>query len=181
MLDSELTDRLAEPVKVLQIIVTAMVTGVVLFLGVATQLRLSGQMADQPNGTGSLVTYIATGYGVAAVLVRTVLASVIVTAGRRKILQQVAQSDDDAMSRDEDVVDGLVSLFRVRTIVAAAVLEGSALFLVVAYMIEGESLAMIAAVLLVLFLACHFPTRGRAADWIDRERRRIEQERLSAR
>ena len=178
MSDSELTDSLAEPVKVLQIIVAAMVAGVVLFLGVVIHSHAGGRLADQPDGTGSLVTYIATGYGVVAVLARTVLASVIVANGRRKIAQS---HTEDPMSGDDNVVDGLVSLYRVRTIVAAAVLEGSALFCVVAYLIEGESLAAIAAIVLTLLLAGHFPTCGRVAGWIDREQRRIEQERLSTR
>lgn len=190
MSDPDLQDKLGQPIVVLQIIVGAMVLGLVGFLGMVVALRAGGQAFAEPAATGSLVTYIAIGYAVAVVLVRAMIPSVVASVGRQKILRETVDpaGDGDAAGGDRhgspsgaDDVDGLLGLFRAKTIITAALFEGAGLFVVVAYMIEGTRLALLGAIVLAVLLACHFPTRTAAVGWIEDQRRLLEQERMLSR
>ncbi len=180
MSDPNLQDKLAQPIQVLQIIVGAMVLGIVAFLAVIIALRAGGQAFGAPAATGSLITYVAIAYAVGAVLVRAIIPSVVTSAGRQKILRETAGSadDGDAAGGNGGEVDKLLGVFRTKTIITAALFEGAGLFVVVAYMIEGTSLALLGAIVLAVLLAYHFPTRSAAAGWIEDQRRLLEQEQM---
>ncbi|MBN1342879.1 MAG: hypothetical protein JXQ73_09385 [Phycisphaerae bacterium] len=189
MSDPDPRDLLAQPVRVLQIIVAAVLFGVIALLAVILSEGLAGMSAEDPKGTGSLITYLALGYSAAAVVVCLVLPGIIVRAGRRKMLREPAArpayaEDENTMPHphqktDDEVFGKLLRLFHVKTIISAAILEGMALFLLVAYMIEGKPTALAAAIVLTVGIALQFPTCSRAADWIDAQRRRLHAERTA--
>jgi hypothetical protein len=68
-------------------------------------------------------------------------------------------------------------VYMTRTIVAAALLEGAALMAIVAYMLEGSTVALGLAVALVAGILLHFPTASRVAGRIETKMRRVEEER----
>ena len=71
----------------------------------------------------------------------------------------------------------LFVVFQTRTIVAGALLEGTAFFALITYMIERSPLALTLAVLLILGVAVHFPTRSGVIRWIEDQLRLVERER----
>ena len=68
-------------------------------------------------------------------------------------------------------------VYMTRTIVAAALIEGAAFMSIVAYMLEGSTVALGLAVALVAGILLHFPTASRVVGWIEAQVRRVEEER----
>ena len=62
-------------------------------------------------------------------------------------------------------------------IVSAAMFEGTAFFLIIAYMLERSPWALAAAIALILGIAADFPTQRRVSDFIERQLSIMEQER----
>ncbi|HVX60236.1 MAG TPA: hypothetical protein VHC19_06540, partial [Pirellulales bacterium] len=61
--------------------------------------------------------------------------------------------------------------------IAVAILEGAAFFLVVAYQLERNPLALAVAIPLIIVIAAHFPTPARVAEWVERQLRRLDEDR----
>lgn len=72
----------------------------------------------------------------------------------------------------------LLTAFRQKTMVSAALFEGCAFFAVIAYLIEGSPLSLGLAALLVLGVAAHFHTQSRAIAWVERQMETVEQEKF---
>jgi hypothetical protein len=73
-------------------------------------------------------------------------------------------------------VDSLLAVYQMRTIIAAALLEGAVFFMAVAYLLEGHVLALGLGALLALAVAAHFPTAAGVAAWVDEQRDRLRLE-----
>jgi hypothetical protein len=63
-----------------------------------------------------------------------------------------------------------------KTIIGAALLEGSAFACGVAYLLEGHPLALAGAAVCTIGVALHFPTTSGVTSWIDAHERRIAEE-----
>lgn len=153
----------------LQIVVGAMIGGCLFFLAIALVLRVQGAFgaaAKQP-----IVTYVAVGFAVLALAARVIVPAAVVRSGRGRLAARQAGSSDPAETTRE-----LWRLLTTRTIVAAALLEGATFFSLVAYMLEGSPLALVIAVLLIVGLGMHMPTRSTAAGWIERQTAALKQE-----
>ena len=174
MPDSRPQDELGPVLQQLQIIVGALVAGCVFLLVVA--LLVSRGM--DAGGDPPLVSYIAIGSAVMAVLARVALPHTIVAAGRRKILSEAGHhaARGDRLDRSAATA-GLLQLLPTATIVACALLEGTTFFLLVAYLIEQWLPALVIAVAMIFLLVLHVPTRSRVVHWIDDQLALLEQER----
>ena len=188
MSDPDPRSRPVPPFHALQIIVVAMMLGVTILLIVAAAMGPTLRPLPEPDEAGPVITYVAIAFAISALFARAVVPNLVVTAGRRKIAQRLAQADGGdgseratgaEVSQDASVVEELARLFYTKTVIRCAILEGAGMFLGVAYLLEGNRLALGVAILIVLFLALHFPTRSGAAGWTDDQRRRLEQDRLA--
>jgi hypothetical protein len=65
----------------------------------------------------------------------------------------------------------------VKTIFAAAVLEGAAILLLIAHLVEDSPLSLGVAIVLIVVLAAHFPTESRVDGWIEDQTRLLDEER----
>lgn len=151
----------------MQIIVGAMVAGCVFFLAIAL---VAGQQGGLVLAPPDLLTLIAAGVAGAALVARLVVVSVVTAFGRRRIARR-----NDTDLHDPSVCRGLVALYQTRMIVGAALIEGPTFFLLIAYLSERSPLALILAVVLILGLALHMPTRGRVTRWIEGQMRRMDE------
>jgi hypothetical protein len=184
MADPDAQDRLGQAVRMLQLITVAMVMGVVTFLMVAMVLRATGTAAMPKEGAQPVVTFVAVIMAVVMLVAQSIVPGLMVKAGRQKLAQaRPGPGDDgaDAMSKPNGEAQELIRIFASMTIVGIAMIEAPALLAVVAFMIEGKQLALLLAVGLVIILGYRIPTKIRAADWMDLQRRQLEQERLSQR
>jgi hypothetical protein len=174
-------DELPGRVLAMQIIVAALVMGCVVFAIVA--IVVSASMAA--NDDSKLITYLALGVAVFAMIPRAVAPTIMVSAGRKKILEQLKgkSAQGDAGTRtvrfdelEDEAGRHAIPLLQGKLIVSAALIEGPTFLLLVAYMLERSPIALAAAGFMVLLLAMHFPTFDRAAEWIDGQLRSLKEE-----
>jgi hypothetical protein len=186
MLDFDRREVVSARLRAAQIIVAAMVIGALAFLAVVHFLV-------PPNATGGsaarqsaipIITYAAMAYAVTAIILGPIFATLMTTSTRRRLAKALppealrqAGSDDKAKRLAEAVVSGLSALFLGKTIVNAALFEGGALFLGVAYMLERKPLVAVMAAILIVGLLSLVPTRDRANRWMDEQLRMLEEER----
>ena len=172
----DLRQQLAGQVRVLQIIVAAITLSPAIFLGVV----LATPPGAKPAGGNVSLTYLACGAAVAAVLARLVVPSLLVRSFRRQIAAGAwpppSQTGNSPAAPMSDA-GKLAGVYTVSSIIAVAILEGAAFFLIVAFQAERHPWAASAAVLLVLMIAAHFPTRSRAAEWIETQLPRLDEDR----
>lgn len=135
--------------RVLQIIVSSLVLGV---LALAGFLVFSGALQPPPKpGFLSQLSIVMAAINVAlhaiipSIVERAALANQSVGAG----------------------VPQLLTIFQTRTIIAAALLEGAALFATVTVMIEHQSWVLVVTGVLLLLLILQIPTRTRVEQWLE--------------
>lgn len=174
----DLRQHLAGQVRVLQIIVAAITLGPLAFLGYVLSTPPPGPPAA---GAGNVsLTYIACGAAAVAVIAWRVVPSLVLRSQRRQIAAgqwPPSGSGDDSLAAPMSDAGNLCAAYTVRTIVAVAILEGAAFFLIVAYQTEREPLALGAAALLILMIAAHFPTRTRVAVWVEGQLQNLDEDR----
>jgi hypothetical protein len=70
----------------------------------------------------------------------------------------------------------LLSVFQSKTIVSVGMFEGIALWPAAAFLVEGNPINLGLAVLLMLGVAMHFPTRSRVIRWVEQQLDALQQE-----
>jgi len=186
--DHQWHNELTPVLRTMQIVVGALVAGCAMFLVVV--LVVAPTMAADRRQDMPLITYVATGFAVVSLIVRAVVPGIVVTLGRRRILNgnwPMPASRGGSQPINVEFIERtgdagrLAVLSLNRTIIAAAMLEGAAFFALVAYMIERLPLALVVAVALIVGVALHFPTRSRLVHWVEDQLALIEQERQRGR
>lgn len=168
-------------VRVLQIIVLAMVAGIVCFLTIIlTVPGLARPLATERQGR--IVTYVAAGYGGLALVAAPFLSAGVVSVGRRRIARAPFAAPQKAPLRSSPTplqgdAGSLVTLYFTKTILSAAIYEGSALFLCIAYMLGRNPGTLVVAAILLLALLWQAPTIDRAQRWLTEQLRQIEERR----
>ena len=176
MYGSQLGDAPLDP-SVLRLILPAMIGGVVLFACVVLVVSPdSGSGANSNDQKTPILTYIAGGFLATSVVAALAAPALIVGAARRALGSDPRTKDDrpDAESADERRAWLARTLF-MKILVGSAILEGAALFLIVACMVEGQRLPLMLAAIPVAGIAIQVPTRHRIEQWIDREIRVADQ------
>lgn len=190
MASFDLQEELAPQVRTLQIIIAALAAGVIVFLAGTLVIASpdqgpDGGDAELPLGLG-LMTLVALFMTASMVVARVIVPSQMTAAARRRIAAgtwhppQSTQATEKLLEQTGDA-GKLSMIFMMRTIVAAALLEGAAFTSIVAYMQEGSTVALGLAVALAAGILLHFPTAPRVAGWIEAQLRRVEEERDMAR
>jgi hypothetical protein len=142
--------------RVLQIVVGALVMGVTLFgaFVVFTALKKPPE--------GMTLSYIAVGFGALMVVLHVVVPSIV---ERAALANQSVGSGSQA----------LVDVYFIRTIIAAALLDGAAFMSLVAVMQEHRPWVLgVTAVLLVLMIM-QIPSRTRIEQWLESKMMEREQ------
>jgi drug/metabolite transporter (DMT)-like permease len=155
----------AQTVRSGQIITAAMVFGMLAFLAVVLVVNRPDQATAETTVRTPLLTYTAAAFALLTLLVLAVIVSRIDPFIRRKLASQAAADD----------LQRLAQALLTRSIVILAMLEGAALFNLVAYFLERGVLSLAAAGLLMLIMAAQFPSADRATRWIERQRKLLEQ------
>jgi len=191
VLEPACKDAIARQVRIPQIIVGALAAGPVFFLVIVIVLVQQGFSGT--TDIGPILTYLAVAFAVLAVSARLIVPNLIVARARRGILsgtwhspQSVYSQSQHPQPAQEDLArffeqtgdaGKLFYVFHTRTIVAAAILEGTAFFGLIAYLSEGSLVALVLAVAMIIAVAAHFPTRSGVLEWIEGQLRLLERER----
>ena len=181
MSDSKWQERLTPILRQSQIIVAALIAGCVIFLVIALVIT-GGKVADADQ---PVLTYVAVAFVAVTLIARMIVPGIMIRSGRRKIAQGTWQLPQQAASRPaslqflEETGDAgkLLMIYTASTIVSASLLEGSAFFALIAYLMEHSWLSLGLAGLLILGLSTHVPTRSGLVHWIEDQLALLEQER----
>jgi hypothetical protein len=179
MLADAQREYVARVTATLQIIVAALAFGVLTFAGIA--LLVAVDAAGAAGGPAQpLLTYIAAGAALVALVLSWIVPGLIAGSGRQAIaasepISTATPMRDQPAANELGDVAPLLAAYQTRQIVRAAILEGAAFFCLISYIIEKQSLSLVAAGIMVLLLLGQFPTRSRVEDWIGGEMAAIEQ------
>ena len=179
-MNNQLPDEIGPPVRTLQIVVATLTAGCLIFMVIAIFLVQTGQGPAADNDFPPIMTYMALGFAGVAIVMRMVVPKMIESAARKRIADGTWQLPDQQAQLAELVerlgdAGKLLGVLGIRTIVGGAILEGSAFFALIAYLIEKSPLALGAAIVLIIGVALHFPTRSSATHWIEDQLAAIEQ------
>lgn len=169
--------RLDQTVRVLQIIVGALMAGVVTFAAVVIIARIG-----KPAGGNSFLSMVAVVFAISVMVLRLVVGIAMVAANRYRIAKgtwpsPASQKEDSTLSATETDADRLLAAFQQVTIVQCALPEGAAFFNLIAYVSEGYVWSLAIVAVLMLWMSSSFPTRDSVANWIGRQLELIELER----
>ena len=169
----------------MRIVVLALTAGCLIFMAIVFVIVQPGQAPAADNNSPPIVTYVALGFAGAAIVLRMIVPKIIESAAKKRIAdgtwqglvpiagQQYAQNAE-LVERLGDA-GKLLGVLYIRTIIGGAILEGSAFFALIVYLIEQSPLALAAAVVLIIGVALNFPTRSGTIHWIEDQLARIEQ------
>ena len=176
-------DEIGPQVFTIQIIVAALTAGCLIFMAIAIFLVQTGQAPPVNENDMPLLTYMATAWAGMAIVARMIVPKIIESAARKRIADGTWQAAASGQQQTqvarpaERLGDAgqLLAVLNTRTIVGGAILEGSAFFALVAYLIEKSPLALAAAVVMIIGVVLHFPTRSSATHWIEDQLAAVEQ------
>ncbi len=151
---TETGDRSTRPdvagqTRVLQIIVGALLMGVVFFAGFVV---VTGALQQPPGGR--VLSYVAVGMGALMAVLHVVIPGVI---ERAALANQGVGANPQSM----------VGVYVIRTIVAVALLEGAAFVSVVALMIEHHPWVLGVTGVMLVLMALQIPSRTRVEHWLE--------------
>jgi hypothetical protein len=152
-------------VRNIQIVVAALITGVVVFAVLAVYIR-SQNPAPMAQPVPR-ISYLAIGFTIFMLLARTLAVPVIANLSRKRLLAGPSPSTRQLMEH-----------YSARTIFGSALLEGAAFFMLLAYLTEGLPWTLAGGLVMAGLLAVmQFPTRPRVEAAIEADRRAVEDER----
>jgi hypothetical protein len=170
MITGEQREYLSKCVLVMQIIVGSLAAGAVTFAVVVLVLR-SQQQLNVPHDDSLLLSYIGILGAASAIAAWMIVPRLIVARARQEISEgkTTTLADDRGPSLTEGAkqIQPLVAMHQTRLIVGCALLEGAAFLNVVAYMLEGQLMNLVAVALLVLMIVVQIPTAGGLTSWIE--------------
>lgn len=152
-------------IRTVQIIVASLAMGLILFAGIAMSVR--NDRPPQPQ-QDPLLAYLAVGFAVVMLAIRKTVGSSVVSRHR----QNLASGTDVDLGRGGTppavATDGdrLLYVFQQKTIIESALVEGPAFFVLVAYLVTGETWLLGVAAVLLTMLVVPFPTYDRIEDWV---------------
>jgi hypothetical protein len=170
-------DQLDARIRVMRIITFAQVLGAGIFLVIVLILRAQGQGGNPPNGLLSL-TNIAWPFCLGNLVPYVIFPRAVVRAGRRRLVAPGGAAGPSGRSVPAPPADRAAwyGLYQTQLIIRLGLLQGSALFLIIAYLQEGSPLILGAAVTYVAAIALHFPSRARVDNWADTQAELARQE-----
>jgi hypothetical protein len=171
MLDEKARSEVMGIVRTSQIIVLTLVAGVTVFGGFVWQSRGAGQPA------AGVLTPLALGAALVGIPLSLLLAQFVARSGVRSVAAGTWKTANPQGPAPATDAGRLAGVYQTKTIAGAAILEGVGFLTLFAYMQERQTTTLVAAGVLLGGLLCYCPTAGRLSDWVDRQLRRMKEER----
>lgn len=140
--------------QTVQIIAGGIIAGAGAFLAVAVMIR--GDGLAHPPAESPMVTYVLIALGALFILACQIVPGIVTSSGRERILQSSSGRGDEP----------LLALYQTQLIVGLALAEAAALLAIVAYMVEGQTVSLIAGFIFMGFLVAQFPTQRGVDAWL---------------
>jgi hypothetical protein len=149
----------ANRIRAMQVIVFAMMVGVIMFGLIAMYLA-----AGKPAGDETLA-YVAAAFAGVAIPMSFLLPVLVGNGMVAKTLSETGSTDSE---RVPTTVGRLAEAYQTKTIVGVSLLEAAAFFNLVIHMITSLPWPLMIAGVLVIFMALKFPTPAQVDGWIER-------------
>lgn len=160
MLTKEQTSTLEQPKRVMLIIFGALLVGVVVFAIIAVISRISGGEALF-NMEFGLLAVMGVGFA-ALVLIPSFVVPIITRKTATKELGQEFAGQLDQPGAAMKSMEGL----QTSMIIGLALLEGTAFFNLIGYMIDGSAWNLLTVAILLMIMFIRIPLPGRVDDWV---------------
>jgi hypothetical protein len=152
-------------IRNVQIIIISLAVGPIVFAGIAVLHR-----ANQPPQHGSLLPYLAAGFGITALAARIFIGKSTVANQRDRIAAGTWSHGSNApranLPANMTNGDRLLFVFQQKTIIESAIVEGAAFFNIISYLITGQWWSLAVAGVLVLVNLFPFPANDRVENWV---------------
>jgi hypothetical protein len=187
-----------EPItRTCQIIVGALVMGVLTFLAIVVFLNVGAGNPAPGQGIGGaalplpgggslpLMTALAVVLGIIGLVMSFTVPRVFVAGTRRTIAREAPpattarKASEPAQVYPAGDTGRLLPVYTTQLIMGAAIAEGMAFFAAIAYMLEHHPIALGTAIVLLGGLIARFPTADRVNAWLDRQHDLLRAERES--
>jgi hypothetical protein len=169
--------RLSAYLRTMRIIVIALAMGILTFLVVAVVIRL--QNPNQPVPDPPIITLTALGFAGLQLVLQAVVPNRMAAGVRRRIAAGQWPPPGMRASVPADDVGKLCILYQVRLILGAALAEGAAFFLLIAYLMEGQIISLAAAGVMLALVLARFPIRSGLEGWLSDQQEQLRQERMA--
>lgn len=170
-------ERMQKTLRTLQIIVLALMLGVVTFFVIS--LIVSQTREPRAPGTQPLLSWLACGFFALQIPIWWFLPPVIARNQIAGIAQGKWPPAGMQVDSDSDVAK-LLAVYQTGTIISAALMEGVAFFGLIAFLVEGEMIALVAAGGAFLFLGATFPTQVKLRQWLEAHDPMLEEARKTS-
>lgn len=161
-------EEIVPQVRILQIIVFALVMGCVTFAPIAFFVSGNIERAEGED-VFPVVSAMAVAFGAVALIAQLIIVPLLRRQSRQRLAQQTEPHDGTAAQ--------LLGSLQSSTIVGAAISEAACFFNLIAYLLEAQPYTLAVAAVLVLTIAMRFPTVNGVLDWLEREKRLVNEER----
>jgi hypothetical protein len=155
-------------VRSIQVIILALVLGIVALLAIAVFLRAGGGL-NRPVGP-PVLSYVAFVFAAVGLVSSAFVPELFVSISRRKL----ARAADAPSSLDEKA---LWQIYSSRAVIGGALAQGTAFLNLIAFMVEGNILCVALTLVALAFIALRFPSVEKATDWIEHQRQVIADQR----
>lgn len=169
-LNQDLPPELLQPLRAMQVVVLALVSGMLVFGGV--MVFLSARVT--PNPGLWLLVYLCIGAVGFVVVLRRVVLRVMLKTERGKIARLYPAAGAGTAQAENAA---LAQLFIRSTIAGTALLEGSVMFNAITFLLTRHPLTLVLAVVVLAGMAMQFPTRARFEEWLETQRGLLAEQR----
>lgn len=178
-----------------QIIIGALVAGLLTFLVIVTVLDTEPKAGGGAGGQGAvaadaslpIITYVAVAFAAATLPMSFVIPLLVakqqrqaIASGKLTARSPVGATPGKGTNGAASSLGGLPVAFLTQLIVGAAMNEGAAFFALVAYLIEKNPIALAVAIVLIAGVIARFPTAGRVERWLEQQREKLREDQLDA-
>jgi hypothetical protein len=153
-----------------RIITFALIQGAVLYLAIAVYAR--GQNLVPPRDE-PLTSYVAVPFTAAALAAYVIVPRFVEAGWRRQALGRLQPGGE----RVEQEPAALFAAYQTLLLVRLALLESAVFLNLTAYLVDETAWTLAQAVLLVVGMCLHFPTRSRILAWGEAQVERVRQAR----
>ena len=166
-----------EPDKVLrimQIIAGALIAGVLSFAGVASVIVLGQAPVVKPAGQPEVVNQVLPLIAIGVFFLNAILSFIVPKLISRFSVKGVGKMIEDGTLTDpKELLGRLLSVAQTKTIVALALVEGAAFFVLIVVIVSksDDMLGLVCASFCIM--TAHFPTKLKLARWLEEQQRAL--------
>ena len=166
----------SDRVRTVQIIVGAMLAGILIFLCIALILvQLRGRGLSPLEGM-PVISYAAVGFLAVELVAWRIVPAHLADNQVAKIARGTwTPGPGTAATAFPTDTARLLAVFQTESVIANALLEAGGFLGCVAYLFEGQLFALAGVVVAVWVMLTTFPTRDKVAQWLDKQQARIRE------